>query len=353
MNASDTMVISGASGGGGDDRGGGRKGFDGHYSSDRGPYVPLPPGIKMAGPGPNRDAARDPRGPVTRPRAMSLPSANDFGFYMTMRSVLTHGILPQPEMRRRGIGFDPSHDGPLRDADHVEVTRVPQVDSPRQQRGISKAAVENPHHGSLTVSLERSQELDTRRQSTEEARQNMSLEDRFQMLTLPHEFSGAFLNSRRSTMLSGPEAIGEANRRMRSTFSVLSPSSETTELRRPFETQRPSIQPSQMREVHVPFVHLPDARRVVQDMRDRGQQRFPTLVGVGDTNALVPQYNTRNGTRVDMQGVTAPSYHQTLNQSVQQHGTTDQHVVKTPVGRGGGGLAPMPMGTGRRRSNTI
>ena len=347
-------VASAASGGGGDDPGRGRKGLDGHYSSDRGPYIPLPKGMKMAGPGPNRDAARDPVAPGGRPRAMSLPSANDFGFYMTMRSVLTHGILPQPEMRRRGIGFNPSHDGPLREADHVEVTRVPRIEDPQQQRTVSRKAVENPHHGSLTVALERSVELGTRRQSMDEARNSMSLDDRFQMLTLPQDLSNAFLNTRRSTLLSGPDAIGEANRRMRSTFSILSPSSEQTEHRHPFEAQRPSIQPGQMREVHVPFVHVPDARRVMQDMRDRGHLQFPTLVGVGDTNALAPQYNTRRGDRVDIQGVTAPAYHQTLNQSVQQHGTTDQHVVKTPLGRdGGGALAPMPMGGGRRRSNTI
>lgn len=359
MSAKDSVAVASASGGsGGDDPGRGRKGLEGHYSSDRGPFIPLPPGIKMASPGPNRDAARDPQAPRGRPRAMSLPSANDFGFYMTMRSVLTHGILPQPEMRRRGIDFNPSHDGPLRDADHVEVTRVPKVDGLRQQREVSRAAVENPHHGSLTVSLERSVELGMRRQTDEEVRGGMDLMQRFEMLRMPSEDVSSVLNGRRSNVLSGPSQIDEANRRMRSTFSILSPSSESTVLRAPFEAQRPSIEPSQMREVHVPFMHLPDARRVIQDMRDRGRRQFPTLTGVGDTNALAPQYNTRHGDRVDTQGVTAPSYHQALTQSVSQHGTTDQHVVKTPLGRGGGGggggLAPMPMGGGgRKRSNTI
>lgn len=289
-----------------------------------------------------------------RPRAMSLPSANDLGFYMTMRSVLTHGILRQPEMRGRGIGFNPSHDGNMRDADHVEVTRVPKVDGLQQQRAVSRAAVENPHHGSLTVSLERSVELGTRSQTDQEVRSGMDLAQRFEMLSMPNEVASSVLNGRRSNVLSSPQAINEANRRMRSTFSILSPSSESTRLSVPFEAQRPSIQPSQMRELHVPFLHIPDARRVMQDLRDRGQRRFPTLIGVGETNALVPQYNNRRGDRVDTQGVTAPSYHQALTQSVSQHGTTDQHIVKAPLGRdGGGGLAPMPMGGGRRRSNTI
>ncbi len=352
MSARETVAVASSSGGsGGDDRGGGRKGFDGHYSPDRGPFIPLPPGIKMAGPGPNRDAARD---PSIRPRAMSLPSANDLGFYTTMRSVLTHGILPQPEMRRRGIGFNPSHDGPLRDAEHVEVTRVPKVEDPRQQRAVSRAAVENPHHGSLTVALERSKELGTRRQTDAEVRGGMSFEQRFELLSMPTEDSGSILNARRSNVLSGPPAIGEANRRMRATFSVLSPASEQAEHRQPYEAQRPSIQPAQMREVHVPFAHLPYARRVMQDMRDRGHRQFPALTGVGETNALAPQYNTRHGGRVETRGVTAPSYHEALNQSVQVHGTTDQHVVKTPLGRdGGGGLAPIPTGSGRKRSNTI
>lgn len=161
-------VVLAASGAGGDHPGGGggRKGMDGHYSSDPGEFKPLPPGIKMA---------QEPRArPQRRQRAMSLPNAMDLGFYGTMRSVLTHGILPQPVMRERGIGFSPSHDGNRRESNEVEVTRVPRVDDVRQQRGIVRRAVENPYHGSLTVALERSSEMQYRPQSDHEVRSGMS-----------------------------------------------------------------------------------------------------------------------------------------------------------------------------------
>lgn len=340
-------VVLAASGAGGDHPGGGggRKGMDGHYSSDPGEFKPLPPGIKMA---------QEPRArPQRRQRAMSLPNAMDLGFYGTMRSVLTHGILPQPVMRERGIGFSPSHDGNRRESNEVEVTRVPRVDDVRQQRGIVRRAVENPYHGSLTVALERSSEVQYRPQSDHEVRSGMSLDQRFAMLGMPDEDVRGVINARRGNVLGSQQSVQDANRRMHGSFSVLAPSSEQPNQNQPYEATRGSIRPQDMREVHVPFQHLPDARRVLQDMRRSGQPVFPQLVGVHDTQNLAPRYNTRRGDAVDTTGVTAPAYHDTLFDAVGRLGAVDQHLVRTPVRGNGGALAPMPQGGGRKRSNTI
>lgn len=285
---------------------------------------------------------------------MSMPNAKDLGFYGTLHSVLSHGILPQPVMRERNIGFTPSHDGNRRGANEVEVTRVPRVDGVRQQRGIVRAAVENAHHGSLTVALERSNELGHRPQTDQEVRGAMSFDQQRSMRELPNDLVQSVINGRRGNLLNGPQAIQDANQRMHGSFSVLAPSSEQTNRNQPFEATRASIQPQDMREVHVPFQHLPDARRVLQDLRRNGQQVFPQLVGVHDARNLVPRYNARQGTAIDMAGVTAPAYHDTLFDAVGRHGALDQHLVRTPARDNNGGLAPpMPQGGGRKRSNTL
>ena len=181
----------------------------------------------------------------------------------------------------------------------------------------------------------------------------MSLDQRFEMLGMPDDVVRAVLNGRRGNVLGSQQSLQDANQRMHGSFSVLATSSEQPNQQQPYETTRGSVRPQEMREVHVPFQHLPDARRVLQDMRRSGQSVFPQLVGVHDTQGLAPRYNTRRGDAIDTTGVTAPAYHDTLLDAVGRLGAVDQHLVRTPVRGNNGGLAPMPQGGGRKRSNTI
>ena len=333
-------------------------GFDksntGHYAPDGGPFMPLPKSMawQMADPREKRRQMPDALPGGRRQRANSMPSlASDREFYGTFRSVMSGGILSQTEMREKGISFNPSHDGRLRDARHVEVTRMPGNLSPQdplstQQGRVSRQAVTNEHHGALSVVLERNQALQTRPPTT----QDLSLERRFQLLTAPSEVQEAatrYALASHGDVLTGtgPE---DATRRMHSSFMVMSNASSPSTQPRAHEETRPRITPQQMNQMVVPMQHASAARQVIRDLSVRGGSTIPPVQFVHSSNDMEPQYRTRHGNAVNVSGLQAPAYHQAITSHANRHGDTDIHIVKTGVPQQG--HAPIQT---RPRSKTI
>lgn len=309
-------------------------GFDksntGHYAPDVGPFVPLHPSMafQMADPrGVRRQGAPlFPGG--QRPRANSMPAlGQDGAFYSTFRSVMTHGLLPQNEMRQKGIGFNPSHDGRQRDANQIEVTRLSGGLSPRRQGALSQQAVNNPYHGALTVVLERGQEMQTRQPT----RQDLSFDQRMRLLSAPNEVGPALENYMLAShgQVLTPQGQQQAEQRMHSSFLVMANASQPSNSNRAHEQQRPRLTPQQMNQVVVPEQHMSAARQVIRDLNVRGGLAFPQLQSIHSSDDMAPQYNTRHGNAVNVSGIQAPAYHTAIASHANRHGDTDIHIVKT------------------------
>lgn len=329
-------------------------GFDksgtGHYAPDVGPFKPLPASMmsQMADPSEQRRQAPELFPGGRRPRANSMPSlSGNAEFYGTFRSVMTNGILSQVEMREKGISFNPSHDGRLRDARHVEVTRMPGGLSPNDasstdQRRVSRQAVTNEHHGALSVVLERSKALQTR----EPTRGDLSRGERARLeRTLqqaPPDLHGAITNytlAGHGKELTG-EGRDEAARRMHSSFMVVSDASSPSAQRGAHEETRPSISPRQIGQMLVPLQHASTARQVIRDLRAR-DGTIPPVQFVHSSADMSPQYRTRHGDLVNVSGLQAPAYHHAITSHANRRGDTDIHIVKTGLPQQGQAQGPV------------
>ncbi|TJZ78956.1 hypothetical protein [Chitiniphilus eburneus] len=315
-------------------------GFDksntGHYAPEGGPFIPLPSSM-AAQMQPNEEMRRvRPRlqppqalqqdGPPRRlQRANSMPSLNDnAGFYHTFRSVATHGLLSQNEMRDRGISFNPSNDGRQRNANTIDVTRMPgHLDN--GQAAISRQALTNPYHGALSVVLERDQPLGFQAPTLND----LDAHTRNQLSQAPESIRESLTRSVLSYQpqrLSNPD---DASRRMHNSFMAIGTSSTGSTVPRAHEMTRPGMQPGQIDRLVVPEQHRSTVGQVQRDLSVRGGTTLPPVEFVHSTNTMVPRYQTPRGDVHAIQGIHAPAYQHAVTSHAQQHGDTDIHIVKT------------------------
>ncbi|GAA5784280.1 hypothetical protein GCM10007860_07250 [Chitiniphilus shinanonensis] len=315
-------------------------GFDksntGHYAPEGGPFIPLPasmaaqmqPNDEMRRVRPRLQPQQAPQqdGPPARlQRANSMPSVGDnAGFYHTFRSVATHGLLSQNEMRDRGISFNPSNDGRQRNAGTIDVTRLP-GHLGNGQGEMSRQAVSNPHHGALSVVLERDQPLGF---------QPATIDDldpqRREMLSQVPESMRASLT--RSVVAALPQRLSDpddASRRMHNSFMAIGSASTPSNVNGAHEMTRPGMPPAQIDRLVVPEQHRSTVGQVRRDLGARGGTAMPPVEFVHSTSTMVPQYQSPRGDINPVQGVRAPAYQHAVTSHAQQHGDTDIHIVKT------------------------
>ncbi|MCW7540111.1 hypothetical protein OOT46_19945 [Aquabacterium sp. A7-Y] len=271
-----------------------------------------------------------PSRPAKLARTNSAPTLGaDAAFYGTFRSVMSHGVLSQPEMRQHGIDFKASHDGSGRESSQIEVTRLPGRQPAEVQAQVAKNAVTNPYHGALTVALERSTALEARAPGEQEALAKMSESQRAQLNELPAEYRSMAIRTLGGDQVLTPAGQVEASRRMHSSFVVTADASAHSTSPSAHEQQRPPIRPGEMQQVLVPAEHGPAAQQALRDLRARGATELPSLQTVPSTTELSPQYQDKRGNAVSVEGLSAPAYHRPIAQQAAGRGDTDIHLVKT------------------------
>lgn len=288
-------------------------------------------------------------GPTRRARSNSLPtpSRDDAGFARVLRSVLTHGLLPQPEMQRRGIAFNPSHDQATRTQNRIEVTRVRQDPNAQRQREYAVQAVTNPSHGALTVALEHgANELSTAAQTAQRVFQSLDPEQRAQVAAVPALLPALVGATPHRLTTVGRE---QAEQRMQSSFMVLAPAGQPPHPDRGAHEafREGGMAPADMRNLLVPEAHARAARQVYRDLsaRDLGRT-LPQMEIVPDTRDLTPDYRTRHGRAVEIADVPAPAYHVPVAREAFRGGHQDIHLVRTEQ-------AAAPAAPRRPRSRTV